>query len=126
MESLTGSGVIERLWDLEATIHFTDPDDFRHAVRVFFKNALDRDSFCDHTILVTGFPVESFITNDDDDDGDPLIPRHRKVLYLKSLSLLIITMRFKRLTRPSSNEAITGATQTTLRYLVRISSYQNG
>ena len=91
MESLTGSGAVEGLWDVEATIHFTDPDNFRHAVRVFFDDAFHRDSLCDHTILVTGFP-ESFVTNDDNREEDPLIPRHKKVLYLKSLSLLILTM----------------------------------
>jgi hypothetical protein len=93
MESLTGSGVVEGLWDVEATIHLTDPDTFRHNVRVFSKDALDRDSLYDHTILVTGFPVESFVTNNDDDnEEDPLIPRYRKVLYLKSLSFLFITI----------------------------------
>ena len=29
-----------------------------------------------------------------DEEEDPLIPRHTKVLYLKSLSLLIITMAY--------------------------------
>ena len=94
MEFLTGSGVVEELWNVEATIHFTDPDNFRHDIRVFLKDALHRDSLCDHSILVTGFPAESIVANDDDDDDEegPLIPRHTKVLYLKSLSLLIITM----------------------------------
>ncbi|KIN07001.1 hypothetical protein OIDMADRAFT_21920 [Oidiodendron maius Zn] len=93
MEFLTGSGVVEELWNVEATIHFTDPDNFRHDIRAFLKDALHRDSLCDHSILVTGFPAESIVANDDDDDEEgPLIPRHTKVLYLKSLSLLIITM----------------------------------
>lgn len=93
MEFLTGSGIVEELWNVEATIHFTDPDNFRDDIRAFLKDALHRDSLCDHSILVTGFPAESIVANDDDDDEEgPLIPRHTKVLYLKSLSLLIITM----------------------------------
>jgi hypothetical protein len=91
MESLTGSGAVEELWDVEATIHFTDPDNFRHAVDAFLQDALDRDFLCDHTILVTGFPANGFGANDYDEE-DPLIPRHTKLLYLKSLSLLTITM----------------------------------
>jgi hypothetical protein len=91
MESLTGSGAVEELWDVEATIHFTDPDNFCHAVDAFLQDALDRDFLCDHTILVTGFPANGFGANDYDEE-DPLIPRHTKLLYLKSLSLLTITM----------------------------------
>lgn len=82
MESLTGSRAVEELWDVEATIHFTDPDNFRHAIRAFLQDALDRDFLCDHTILVTGFPANGFGANDYDEE-DPLIPRHTKLLYLK-------------------------------------------
>jgi hypothetical protein len=89
MESLTGPSVVEELWDVEATIHFTDTDNLRREMDAFFKGA---DSLCDHTILVTGFSAEYLLTRDDDDEEDPLIPRHSKVLYLKDLSLLIITM----------------------------------
>jgi hypothetical protein len=91
MESLTGSGAVERLWDVEATIHFTDPDSFYYDIHDFFDDAFHRDSLCDHTALVTGFPSEIFDANNDEDE-DPLIPRKSKVLYLKSLSFLIITM----------------------------------
>jgi hypothetical protein len=89
MESLTGSSVVEELWDVESTIHFTDTDNLRHAIHAFFK---DSDSLYDHTILITGFSAESLVNKDDDNEEVPLIPRHSKVLYLKDLSLLIITM----------------------------------
>jgi hypothetical protein len=90
MESLTGSSVVEELWDVEATIHFTGTDSLRRAMdATFFKN---RDWLSDHTILVTGFKAERLLTKDDDDEEDFLIPRHSKVLYLKNLSLLVITM----------------------------------
>jgi hypothetical protein len=79
------------LWDVEATIHFTDPDNFRHAVRAFFKDALDHDSLCNHTILDTGFLAKTFVAIDFNEE-DPLILRHIKLLYLKSLSLLILTI----------------------------------
>jgi hypothetical protein len=76
--------------DVEVTIHFTDPNDLTKTLRAFFKKAFDRDSFSDHTVLITGFPIESF--NFDDDDKPSPIPRSRKALYLTDSKILVLTM----------------------------------
>ena len=95
MQSLTGSDVdLEALSDVEATIHFTNAYNLRRTLRAFFDNAWHQDSFCDHTIAVTGFPVEKFIidNNDNDDDDEPPILKKRKALYLEQSGILILTM----------------------------------
>ena len=90
--SLTRSGIdLEGLSDVEATFCFTNPDDLRRTLRTFLNNARDRDSVGDHTVLITGFPIESFIIDDDDDEDSP-IPRSRKALYLEDSKILILTM----------------------------------
>lgn len=94
MESLTGSNVdLEGLSDVEDTFHFTDSD-LGEAIHDFLEDAMDRDSLCDHTILVIGFPAESFTIDDDDtdDDNEPLIPRKCKILYLENFQTLFVTM----------------------------------
>ncbi|RDL37235.1 uncharacterized protein BP5553_04668 [Venustampulla echinocandica] len=75
--------------DVEATIQFTDPNDLAKTLRIFFNNATDRDSLSDHTVLITGFPIESFTI--DDDEPSP-IPQTRKALYLEDSSILVLTM----------------------------------
>jgi hypothetical protein len=45
---------MERLWDIEAAIHYTNDYDLRCILRDFFDNAFDQDSLCDHIIAVTG------------------------------------------------------------------------
>jgi hypothetical protein len=80
---------LEGLSDVEATIPFTDPDDLTKTLRAFFNNAWDRDSVGDHTVLITGFPIESFII--DDDEPSP-IPRSRKALYLTDSKILVLTI----------------------------------
>lgn len=102
MESLIGSNVdLEGLSDVEETFSFTDPKDLQQVIRDSLYNAMDHDSLYDHTILVTGFPAESFIDEDDtddetdddtDDDNEPLIPRRCKILYLENLQTLFLTM----------------------------------
>jgi hypothetical protein len=96
IESLTASNIdLEGLSDVEDTFHFTDSKDLGQAIHDFFDDAMDRDSLCDHTILVIGFPAESFIINDDDDtdnDDEPLIPRKCKILYLENSQSLFVTM----------------------------------
>ena len=92
LESLTGSEMdLEGLWDVEATFHFTDPNDLRRTLRAFFNDAMDRDSLSDHTVLVTGFPAESFII-DDDADEEPIIPRGSKTLYFENSKGIFVTM----------------------------------
>ena len=81
---------LEGLSDVEATIYFTDPDDLTKTLRTFFDNARDRDSLGDHTVLITGFPIESFII--DDDDKESPIPRTRKALYFEDSKTLVLTM----------------------------------
>lgn len=105
MESLTGPDVdLERLWDVQATIHYTNDRDIRRTLRVFFDNAFDQDSLRDHTIAITGFPTECFAIDDDEfDENDneysndnlyePPILRHRKALYFEESKYLILTMR---------------------------------
>jgi hypothetical protein len=66
LESLTGSNVdLEGLSDVEDTLYFTDSKDFKQAIRDFFDEARHRDSLCDHTIRVIGFPAEKVIMDDD-------------------------------------------------------------
>ena len=89
MESLTESNM-DLEADVEATFRFTDPDDLRRTLRVFFNDTVDQDSLCDRTILVTGFPVENFII--DDDNQESLIPRKGKALYLEDSKTLVFTM----------------------------------
>jgi hypothetical protein len=95
-EPPTGSGVDpEWLSDVEAEFHFTDRDNLARTLRAFFYNALDRDPLCDHTALVTGFPIESFDIDEDDYDAvddESAILRHRKALYLTDSKTLILTM----------------------------------
>ncbi|KIN07410.1 hypothetical protein OIDMADRAFT_47318 [Oidiodendron maius Zn] len=95
MESLIGSNVdLKGLLDVEETIHFTNLTDLRQAIRDFYI-APDRDSLCDYTILIMGFPASSFINFDDYDDNDddePLLPGHGKILYLEDRQALFITM----------------------------------
>jgi hypothetical protein len=93
--SLTGgsNADLEGLSDLQATIHFPDSNDFARTLRASFDNAFNRDSLCDRTVLVTGFPIKSFIIDDDDvDDEELLIPRKSKALYLKESQILVVTM----------------------------------
>ena len=80
---------LEGLSDVEATLDFTDPDDLNKTLHTFFNNAWDRDSVGDHTVLITGFPIESFII--DHDEPSP-IPRCRKALYLVDSKILVLTM----------------------------------
>lgn len=82
---------LEGLSDVEETIHFTNSLNLRHTIRDFFDNARDRDLLCDHTILIVGFPLGS-LPNDDYDDDETLLPQHSKILYLKDLKALFITM----------------------------------
>lgn len=96
MESLAISNVdLEDLSDVEGTFHFTDSEDTKQAIRDFFDDAFNRDSLCDHTILITGFPAQSLITDDDDDidDDELIIPPKFKLLYLKNSETTFITMR---------------------------------
>jgi hypothetical protein len=96
MGSLIGSDMdLEGLADIEALIHYTNAYELRSTLRVFFDDAFDQDSLCDHTIVVIGFPAESFIIDDDDDDNDddePPILRKRKALYLEQSRILVLTM----------------------------------
>ena len=98
MESPIGFNVnLQELLDIEDTIYFTNSIDIRHAIRDFFHNAWHRDSLCDHTILIMGLPAEYLIERDDtcdnnDEDNEPLLPRYGKILYLKDLQALSITM----------------------------------
>jgi hypothetical protein len=91
MESPLESDNLQELWDIEGTIHFTGQESLRHAIRDFFSDAWDRDSLSDHTLLIMGFPAE-LLTHDDDEDSEPLLPPHGKILYLKDLQALFITM----------------------------------
>lgn len=98
MESTIGFNVdLQELLDIEDTIYFTNSIDLRHAIRDIFNNARDRDSLCDHTILIMGLPAENLIDYDDtsynnDEDNEPLLPRYGKILYLEDLQALFITM----------------------------------
>ena len=97
----TGSGAqLEWLSDVEvgAKFHFTDRDSLARSLRSFFYNAYDRDSLLDHTALVTDFPLESFIMDEDMDDDDvradrSVIPRRHKLLYLTDSKILLLTMQ---------------------------------
>ena len=80
---------LERLSDVEATIPFTDPDDLARTIHPFLHNAWDRDSLSDHTVLITGFPIENFI---DDNDEPSSILRSRKAFYLADSKILVFTM----------------------------------
>jgi hypothetical protein len=83
---------LERLldnWDIEAMFHFTNNIDLAKSLRDYFNNILGHN-FSDHTVLVTGFPIEGF-DGDTDNEEYPL-PRHGKVLYLKDQKLLLLTM----------------------------------
>jgi hypothetical protein len=97
MESPIGSNVDpQELLDTEETIHFTNSINLRHAIADFSNDAWDRDSLCDHTILIMGIP-ENVVDYDDtpynnDEDNEPRLPRHGKILYLKDLQALFITM----------------------------------
>ena len=96
----TGLGAqLEWLSDVEvgAKFHFTDRDSLARSLRSFFYNAYDRDSLSDHTALVTDFPLESFIMDEDEDDYDAVddrsfILRHHKPLYLTDSKILLLTM----------------------------------
>lgn len=91
MESPLGVSVDpQQLLDIQHTIHFTNSESLRQAIRDFFQDGWDRDSLRDHTILIVGFPAELLV--DDDEDNEPLLPRHCKILYLKNLQVLFITM----------------------------------
>lgn len=98
MESPIGFNVdLQELLDIEDTIYFTNPINLRHAIHNFSNNARDRDSLCDHTILIMGLPAENLIDFDDtsynnDEDNEPLLPRYGKILYLKDLQALFITI----------------------------------
>jgi hypothetical protein len=101
---------LEGLSDVEATIHFTNPDDVRETLHTFFDDAWTRDSLGDHTTLITGFPIESFADdddkneydddddddddddNDDDDELSPIVPRHYRRLYFVDSQILLVTM----------------------------------
>ena len=102
MESPIGFNIVDlqELLDVEDTIYFTNSIDLRYAIRDFFDKARDRDSLCDHTLLIMGLPAEYLIdpdTSDNidelDDNYEPVLPRHGKILYLKDLQALFITMR---------------------------------
>lgn len=89
--SPTGSNVaIDGLSDVEATLHFTNNNDLRTSLRAFFSHARRRDSNSDHTVLVTAFPPESFIVDDDDEESP--IPKHCKALYFKDSKTIVLTM----------------------------------
>jgi hypothetical protein len=103
MESLIGSDIDpEGFPDIEDTIHYTNDYDLRRALRVFFENAIFEDSLGDHTIVVTGFPTESFLVDDNNSDNDnnrdtdnchePPVLRKRKALYFERSKILILTM----------------------------------
>jgi hypothetical protein len=87
VEGLLDEGLLS---DAEATIHFTDPNDLARTLRDF-KLTRCRDIY-DHTVLVTGFPIEILNINEDHTEASPL-PRHRKILYLKNSKILILTMK---------------------------------
>jgi hypothetical protein len=84
VEGLLDEGLLS---DVEATIHFTDPNDLARTLRNF-KLTRCRDIY-DHTVLVTGFPIEILNINEDHTEA---LPRHRKILYLKKSKSLILTM----------------------------------
>jgi hypothetical protein len=96
MESLMVSNVdLEGVSNVEDTFHFTDSKDLEQAICDFFEDSMDRNSLCDHTIFVRGFPAESFIINDDDDtdnEDEPLITRKCKILHLENFQSLFVTM----------------------------------
>jgi hypothetical protein len=88
--SLTVSNTdLEGPSDVEATVHFTTPNDLARTLRDFFHNTLRNDNY-DQAVLITGFPIENF-TIDFYNAKSP-IPKSRKVLYLKNLKILILTM----------------------------------
>jgi hypothetical protein len=84
VEGLLDEGLLS---DVEATIHFTDPNDLARTLRDF-KLTRCRDIY-DHTVLVTGFPIEILNINEDHTEA---LPRHSKILYLKKSKNLILTM----------------------------------
>ena len=78
--------------------------DLARAIRDFFDGAMDRDSVCDHTILVMGVPAKSFIVDNDDNtenDEEPLIPQKCKLLYLQLVQALFATMAAPPTERPA-------------------------
>jgi hypothetical protein len=85
VEGLLDEGLLS---DVEATIHFTDPKDLARTLRDF-KLTRCRDIY-DHTVLVTGFPIEILNINEDPTEA---LPRNRKILYLKKSKSLILTMK---------------------------------
>jgi hypothetical protein len=88
--SFTASNTdLEGLSDIEATIQFTNPNDLARTLHDFIHNTLRNDNY-DHTVLITGFPIENF-TIDDHNAKSP-IPKSRKALYLKDQKILILTM----------------------------------
>lgn len=77
---------LDGLSDVEATIPFTE--DLSKTLRTFFNNAWDHDSLGDHTVLITGFPIESFSI---DDEEPPPYPSSCKALYLTDSKILVLT-----------------------------------
>ena len=92
----TGSNTdLEGMRDIQATIHFPECKDFAKNLRAIFDDSFDRDPLCDCTVLVTGFPPESFIRDDDDvdvEDEELLIPRRSRVIYFEESQTLVVTM----------------------------------
>lgn len=83
---------LEILSEVEGTFHFPDYSDFRTTLRTFLDNAIDRDSLCDHTVLITGFPTELFMIDEDDDGEESPLPKSRKALYFEDSKILVLTM----------------------------------
>jgi hypothetical protein len=81
---------LEGLSDVEATVHFTDPDELSKTLDTFLHDARARDSLSDHTVLITGFPIDIFTT--DDDEPSPVLQKY-KTLYDISREQLLLTMQ---------------------------------
>lgn len=91
MESLIGSNVdIKELYNVEATIQFTNPTKLKRAITTFCKSATEHDSLGDHTILVTGFPADRLPNNDISNKNS--IPCRGKTLFFTDSKSLIFTM----------------------------------
>lgn len=84
---------IEGLSDVEATINFTNPEDFTRTFQALYYKAHNDDRVSDHTFLVTGFPEIHLTIDDDDDNSNQSIPQQRKLVYFHTSQTLIITMK---------------------------------